>query len=170
MSEVNHPAFHCSPLLTRPKDGDKCRVIMDLSYPKGNDVNDFVDKGVYTDGTQFTLHFPTVDDIADELIACRDDPVLFKVDVARAFHNLRVDPADSLKFVIQWQGKLYLDLAIAFGWTLGTAAFQLCSDAIAFIMAKQNVKLHCYIDDYVAVVPRARVDTAFHCLRHFFKI
>ena len=23
VSEADHPAFHCSPLLTRPKDGDK---------------------------------------------------------------------------------------------------------------------------------------------------
>ena len=68
MSEVNHPAFHCSPLLTRPKDGDKRRVIMDLSYPKGNSVNYFVDKDAFN-GTQFTLHFPTVDDIADDIIA-----------------------------------------------------------------------------------------------------
>ena len=70
--EVNHPAFHCSPLLTRPKDGSKRRVIMDLSYPKGNAVNDFVEKDAF-DGTQFTLRFPTVDDIADDIIACRDD-------------------------------------------------------------------------------------------------
>ena len=42
VSEVNHPAFHYSPLLTRPKDGSKRRVIMDLSYPTGNAVNDFV--------------------------------------------------------------------------------------------------------------------------------
>ena len=137
---------------------------MDLSYPKGNAVNDFVDKDAF-DGTQFTLQFPTVDDIADDIIACGDDPVLFKIDVACAFRNLRVDPADSLKFGIQWQGNLYLNVVIVFGWTLGTAAFQLCSDAIAFIMAKQNVKLYCYIDDYVAVVPRARAEAAFQCLR-----
>ena len=90
---------------------------------------------------------------------------MFKVDAARAFCNLRVDPADSLKFGIQWQGKLCLDVAIAFGWTLGMALFRLCLDAIAFIMAKQDVKLHCYIDDYVAVVPRVRAEAAFQCLR-----
>ena len=96
VAEVDHPAFHCSPLLIRPKDGDKRRVIIDLSYPKGN-------------------AFPTIDDIANDIIGCMDDLVLFKVDVVHAFRNLHVDPADSLKFGIQWQGKLYLDIAIAFG-------------------------------------------------------
>ena len=57
-----------------------------------------------------------------------------------------------------------MDVAIAFGWTLGTV-FHLCSDAIVFIMAKQDVKLNCYIDDYVAVVPRARAENVFQCLR-----
>ena len=164
VTEINHAAFHCSPLLTRPKDVGKRRVIIDLSFPRGNAVNDFVDGDVF-DGTQFTLRFSTVDDIAEDITACKDDPVLFKIDVACAFRNLRVDPADSLKLGIQWQGKLYLDVAIAFGWTLGTAAFQLCSDAIAFIMSKENVKLHCYIHDYVAVVPRVRAEAAFQCLR-----
>ena len=27
-----HPLFHCSPILTRPKDEDNRRVIIDLSY------------------------------------------------------------------------------------------------------------------------------------------
>ena len=71
-----------------------------------------------------TLLFLTVDHIADDIIACRDDPVLLMVDVACAFRNFQVDPADSLKFGIQWQGKLYLDVAIAFGWTLEMAVFR----------------------------------------------
>ena len=81
------------------------------------------------------------------------------------FCNLHVDPADCLKFGFQWQEKLYVDVAIAFGWVHGTAASQLCSDAVAFIMAKQDIKLHCYIDDYIAIVPKARADVTFRRLR-----
>ena len=33
--EINYQGFHCSPLLTRPKDGSKRRVILNLSYPSG---------------------------------------------------------------------------------------------------------------------------------------
>ena len=35
-----------------------------------------------------------------------------------------------------------------FGWTHISRSFQILSDAIAHIMAKKGVKLHCYIDDY----------------------
>ena len=100
VTDLDHPAFHCSPLLTRHKDGNKRRGIIDLSYPKGNAVNDFLDRDAF-DGTEFTLRFPTIDDIAHNIIGCMDNPVLFKIDVARAFRHLHVDPADCLKLGIQ---------------------------------------------------------------------
>ena len=43
------------------------------------------------------------------------DVALFKVDVARAFHNYRVDVADALKLGIKWDNVYYVDLEIAFG-------------------------------------------------------
>ena len=139
--------------MTRPKDVDKRRVILDLSYPRGASLNDHVDRNRF-DNRNFALKLTCIDDIVS-------DPVLFKVDVARAFRNLRVDPADCIKFGIKWQGLYYLDGAVAFGWVHGTAAFQLCSDSIAFIMKKFGVNLHCYIDDYVAVATRYEADQYF---------
>ena len=43
LGPVNHPIhdqYHCSPLLTRPKDINKKRVILNLSHPHGHSVND----------------------------------------------------------------------------------------------------------------------------------
>ena len=62
VDQVTSPYFHCSPLLTRPKGGNKCRVISNLSYPYGNSLNDNVNKSRF-DGLQFVLRFPSVDDI-----------------------------------------------------------------------------------------------------------
>ena len=64
--------------------------------------------------------------------------MLAKIDVARAFRNLRVDPVDAFKFGISWQGRYYLDVALTFGWTHGSAAFQMTSDAILYIMREEN--------------------------------
>ena len=36
---VVHPQYHCSPLMTRPKDNGSRRVILDLSYPPDHSVN-----------------------------------------------------------------------------------------------------------------------------------
>ena len=35
VADINNFHIHCSPLLTRPKDMDKRRVILDLSFPLG---------------------------------------------------------------------------------------------------------------------------------------
>ena len=84
--------------------------------------------------------------------------------MARAFRNLRADPADSLKFSIYWRGVYYVDVGIAFGWTHGSSSFQILSDAIAYIMSKEGIQLRCYIDDYIAVVPRSKAHASFHKL------
>ena len=140
--------------MTRPKDNGSRRVILDLSYPRGQSVNSNVDKSKFDKG-EFILKFPNIDHITEDIVNCTDECVLFKIDIARAFRNLRVDPADSLKLGICWKGQFYADQAVAFGWTHGSGAFQLLSDAIAHIVAKAGIKLHYYIDDYIAVVPKA---------------
>ena len=115
------------------------------------------------DQKDFALKLTCIDDIVRD-IANASDPVLFKVDVARAFRNLRVDPANCIKFGIKWQGSYYIDGVVPFGWVLGTVAFQLCSDSIAFMMKKLGVNLHCYIDNYVAVATRYEAKQYFEKL------
>ena len=66
--------------------------------------------------------------------------------------NLRVDPGDVLNFGIQWQGCQYLDALAAFGWVHGSRAFQMMSNAIAYVMAQQGYKMFPYIDDYILVM------------------
>ena len=98
-----------------------------------------------------------------DICQAEDDVVLFKVDVAHAFRNLRVDPANALKLGIKWADAFYADLAIAFCWTDGSGAFQILS-AVAFIMAKKGVKLHCYIDNYIVVSSKHNASGEFTSL------
>ena len=124
LGPVNHPIhdqYHCSPLLTRPKDINKRRVILNQ------------DK---FDSVAFALKFPSIDNITQDIVNHEGDVVLFKVDVARAFRNLRVDPADALKLEIRWADAFFVDLSVAFGLKHGSGSFQILSDAIAHIMAK----------------------------------
>ena len=148
--DIPYPEFHCSPLLTRPKDIDKRRVILNLSYPSMNSVNDKVTRNFF-DGQQFLLKFPTVDHIIDQIKATEGRVLLAKIDIARAFRNLRIDPADTFKFGLKWQNKYYLDVSAAFGWVHGSAAFQLTSDAISDAMHRKGRHMFAYIDDYILV-------------------
>ena len=131
--EITFNKFHCSPLLTRPKDNGKRRVILDLSFPKGASLNDAVDSEAFG-GTPFTLKFSTVDDILDKIRSAKDRILLSKIDIARAFRNLWIDPVDAFRFGIHWEGQFFPDVAAVFGWIHGTASFQMVSDAILYIM------------------------------------
>ena len=46
---------------------------------------------------------------------------------------------------------------MAFGWTHVSAVFQIL-ESVAYFVAKAGITLHCYIDDYIAVVPKAKAD------------
>ena len=156
---VNSKHFHCSPLLTRPKDLHKRRVILNLSHPHGDAVNDQVSKS-YFDNRRFTLRFPSIDDIVQKILEM-DDPLIYKIDVARAFRNLRVDPVDAVKFGIYWDNCFYLDQSVAFGWTHGSAAFQMVSDAVVHVMRQSGASVFAYIDDYIGISPSR------DAMRHF---
>ena len=160
VDQVASTHFHCSPLLTRPKDGNKRRVILNLSYPYGNSLNDKVNKARF-DGLQFILRFPSVDDIVAKILETPGDVYLSKIDVARAFRNLRVDPVDALKFGIQWQGKYFIDKGVAFGWVHGSSAFQMTSDAVTYIMKTKNHHMWAYIDDYILIGSKEATEAAF---------
>ena len=156
LGPVNHipsPHYHCSPLLTRPKDTNDRRVILNLSHPRGQSLNDTVDK-LHFDTRPFTLKFPSVDNIVERILGM-EDPLIFKIDVARAFRNLRVDPVDAIKFGLSWRDALYIDAGVAFGWTHGSAAFQMVADAISYVMASSGCVVNPYIDDFIVVAPRA---------------
>ena len=166
MGPIHEPhcyARHCSPLLTRSKDIDKRRVILDLSYPKGASLNDQVDRKLF-DSSAFSLRLPTVDDVVKEISRHGDDITLAKIDITRAFRNLRVDPADTMKLGIKWQDDINIDAAVALGWIHGSSAFQPVSDAVTFIARKAGIKMVAYIDDCIIISPKLSAQCHFDTL------
>ena len=166
---LDHPPtdhFHCYPLLSRPKDGSDRRIILNLSYPQGKSVNDHVDRDLI-DGSKFALKLPTIDNIVAAIEEVGEGALMAKIDVARAFRNLRVDPSDALKFGIKWDNKYFLDKEIAFRWVHGTSAFQMVSDAVTYVMSKHQHKVLAYIDDYIII---SSPDTAKEAFDELFQL
>ena len=80
--------------MTREKAGSQTRrTIIDLCWPKGFSVNDGVQKDSYL-GTDFEMHYPSVDTIIQEIISTGPAARIFKVDISRAFLHIRIDPGD----------------------------------------------------------------------------
>ena len=159
---------HYSPLLSRPKPDDSRRIIVNLSSPYGASVNDCIDNDVY-DNVPFKLKYPSVQDIVDEVNHLNSDVLLSKIDISRAFRNLRVDPHDFDLLGLKWNDSSYLDISIPMGMKTGSALCQRVTDVLRHIMKSKNVKLFNYIDDVICVHKRQNASFEFELLYSLFE-
>ena len=113
---------HVSPFITRHKpDSNKRRVIIDLSWPDKASVNHFTSSNCYL-GTAFKLHYPSIDTYTDRLRKLGRGALMHKIDLSRAFRQLRVDPCDFPLLCLEWQDHYYVDASYAFGHRTGSMA------------------------------------------------
>jgi hypothetical protein len=154
--------LHCSPLMTAPKDGNKRRIIIDLSFTSSQTyaVNTTVSK-THNVGTQFSLKLPTVDSICQVLNVLGKNVKIFKIDLARAFRQLHVDPFDIKYLGLYWRGAYYVDTAVPFGYRHGTQACVRVTDAIRYILSRMGVFVLNYIDDIIGIAPDNVADVHF---------
>ena len=155
--------MHTSPFMTREKAGSNTRhAIIDLSWPKGASVNDGVLKDSYL-GTDFQMHYPSVDTIIQQVIETRPAARIFKVDISRAFRHIRIDPGDIDLLGLIHRDQLSLDLSLPFG----AFFFQKISDAIRYIMQQKGYPyLQNDIDDLIYIGLPSSVNEAYQSLLH----
>jgi hypothetical protein len=155
--------FHCSPLMTAPKEGGKRRIIVDLSFPspQNHAVNLSVSKNLYA-GTPFVIKLPTNDTICQVLNTIGKNIKIFKVDLARAFRQLYVDPFDIKYLGLQWKGQFYVAVSVPFGYRNGTLACVRVTDAFRYILAKKGIFDVNYIDDLIGLAPKGVADAHFN--------
>ena len=83
--------LHGSPFMTRDKPDSSVRhSIVNLSWPEFYSVNASVARDEYL-GSKFLSHYPSVDDIVNKLNELGPGSLMFKVDISRAFCQLKVD-------------------------------------------------------------------------------
>ena len=117
--------------MTREKQNSNIRRIkVDLSWPKGASLNNFVHKCQYLD-TYFTLQYTSIDHITKKLKDLGPGALLYKADISRTFRHLKIDPGDiDLLGIVH--NKLYLDVSLSF-------RFHLVS---GFLEMQQCYKIH----------------------------
>jgi hypothetical protein len=126
--------------MTAPKDGNKLSIIVDLSFTSGQTyaVNTTISKTHYV-RTQFSLKLPTVESICQVLNVFGKNVKMIKIDLARAFRQLHVDPFDIKYLGLYWRGAYYVDTAMPFGYRHGTQACVCVTDAICFILSRMGI-------------------------------
>ena len=107
---------------------------------------------------------PNLDGLIETLNSFGNNARLFKVDISRAFRNVIIDPADAIHLGLKLDNKYYIDQSLAFGAVHGTAIFEIITDFVRFLMAKEGFRTYNYIDDLYACCHEDRAETAFRTL------
>ena len=106
-----------SPLSTRPKKGlDSRHVIMDLSFPFGESVNDRISKHFYG-GEEISLTYPTVDNLAKRIFDLSKVGRVFmwKHDLWWAFRQIPLCPLSYSMIGFRWRNLLFFDKVVPMG-------------------------------------------------------
>ncbi len=142
-SEVHVSRFGVIPKRHQP---GKWRLILDLSSPHGRSINDGIDKELSS------LQYESVDDAARIFVGLGRGAMLAKIDIAHAYRNVPVHPADRYLLGMQWNGQIYVDTALPFGLRSAPKIFCAVSDALEWILLQAGISscLH-YIDDFLTL-------------------
>ena len=151
--------WRTNPLLTRPKkDSLDLRVILDLSFPEGSSVNSHILREEL-DGAAFKLRLPSPLDLARLIAKIGPNCRLYKIDLSRAYRQLRGDPLDWPLTGVLWDGQHYIDMAIPFGLRHGASACQRVSEA-----EEHCAETRAYIDDTAGAAVETEAESHYNGL------
>ena len=152
---------HVSPFITPTKqDSRKRRVIIDLSWPPGASVNGFTDGNEYM-GTAFKLAYPSVDTFINRLRQLGKGALMHKIDLSRAFRQLKVDPADYPLLCLYWDGAYFVDGSYTFGHRTGAMGCTRLSNFLQYLHRKEGFYLMSYIDDLLGAENGPKAQESF---------
>ena len=153
-----------SPLSTRAKkNSEDRRIILDLSFPPGDSVNDGILKDNYL-GFQTRLTFPKVDEFAFRIYSLGKGCSMFKVDLSRYFRQIPLDPGDYSLIGYLIQGEIYFDKVLPMGMRSAPYITQRLSNAIAYIIRNWHFFILNYVDDCVGAEVKEKIWQAFNKL------
>lgn len=153
-----------SPLNSVPKkESNERRIIMDLSFPKGNAVNDYIDKNEYL-GEFTQLIFPKVDDFVELIKQKGKGCLLFKKDLKRAYRQISIDPKDYNLVSFVWNKHVFCDTVLSMGLRSAANICQRTTNAISFIMLQVGIAILNYLDDLAGAEHKQKAEFAYKCL------
>ena len=143
------PHVQVSPFGVIPKaEPGRWRLILDLSSPIGNSVNDGIAKELCS------VSYTTVDEVADRVLKMGRGALMAKFDLKAAYRQIPVHPDDRHLLGMVLGEELYVDTALPFGLRSAPVLFSAIADGLAFIMKSRGVHgLDHYLDDFSLVGP-----------------
>ena len=139
------PNLMCSPVGMVPKkDSDEMCMIMHLSFPYGNSINDFIDQ------EKASIKYQHFDDAINLVVTQGRFCWLAKGDVKSAFKLAPIRYQDLECLGIYFENQFFVDLTLPFGSAISCAIFKEISTLVHWIFERQTqVPFVHYLDDYL---------------------
>ena len=148
-------SIQLSPFGVIPKRGqpNKWRLIIDLSSPKGNSVNDGIDPALTS------IQYSSIDDAILHINQLGTGTLMAKLDIKSAYRNIPVHPHDRPLLCTQWKDTIYLDTRLPFGLRSAPKLFTAIANTVLWIIWLNGVpwSIH-YLDDFLIFGPPASSD------------
>ena len=142
------PFTKVSPMMTAVKNPCARRPVFDASFGDLSINNNTPEKEYLGDGYQFS--FPTVLDLAEQIVKLGPGCLLWKRDLSRWFLQLPVDPGDYDKLGIIWRGLWFMFVSYVWGCRHAGYNGQRVSSAVLHIF--KNIGSVKYMEPYNAMV------------------
>ncbi|CAC5379598.1 unnamed protein product [Mytilus coruscus] len=145
------------------KDSVERRVILDLSFPPGRSVNDFISKDFYL-GEKVQLSYPKVDDLVGITKDKGGKCLFFKKDLKRAYMQIPIGPGDLHLVGFQWDNKLFADRVLLMGLRSSALICQRITTAVSFMFYKMGYMVINYLEDFGGADTVDKADEAYNAL------
>ena len=111
-------------------------------------------------------------EVAEKILTVGKGALLSKFDIARAYRNVPICPADRHLLGMHWNGKYYVDLTLPFGLRSACTIFNSVGDLIAAILNKDCTysEIEHYLDDFITVGNIRLHDADRNILKEFKEI
>ena len=127
---------------------DKWRLIVDLSHPKLQSVNDGVPSPLCS------IRYITIEDAVQKIIELGPGTLMAKIDIKNAFRLIPVHPGDRHLLGMRWKEYSFIDTCLPFGLRSAPRLFNVMADLLTGILHRQGVTfvIH-YLDDFLTLGP-----------------
>ena len=155
-------SLHISAFMTREKPDSEVRhTIVDLSWPEKISVD--ASEG-HIPGFKLFLNYPSVDDIVKKIIELGPGSWLYKVEIIRAFRQLKVDPGDLDLLGLKHQS-YFVDQSVTFGYRHGSVFFEKVTNSIRYIVKQHGFPyLYNYVDNLIYCGLPSNIHQSFETL------
>ena len=135
---------HCSPIGAVEKTDGSYRLILDLSSPRGEEVNEGIDR------EEFSVTYSHFDDAVDIVRDLGAGSHMAKIDIKHAFRICSVKKAQWPLICYTRQDAFFVDTRLPFGSPSSPYIFNTLADLLMWILVYVAGIQHCihYLDDY----------------------